>query len=281
MRYAVLRPLALLLVLGSPAAAYAAADVSLPHEAAVPGGIALVWLPKGAGDAPRVSFDERRVLVWRTPKGQVALVGIPLAAEPGTAELTLEEGEGRARALQFKILPKHYLTQSLTVAPGKVDLSPEDAKRAEQEQLKLRAVLAVFRESAPAALRFAMPVDGERQGSFGKRRVFNGEARSPHSGMDISAPQGAPVRAALGGVVAEAGDYFFSGNTVVIDHGEGLMTYYCHLSRIDVKVGDRLGTGEPVGLVGSTGRVTGPHLHFGVHLGNAWVDPALFLPDPG
>ncbi len=174
--------------------------------------------------------------------------------------------------------PKSYREQRLTVAPRTVDLSPEDEARYARERVHLAAVMATFSERGTSAdLHLRLPVPGRRSSSFGLRRVFNGQARHPHSGMDIAAATGTPVRAPMAGRVIDTGDYFFNGNTVWLDHGGGFITMYCHLSAIDVAAGDMLQAGDRLGAVGATGRVTGPHLHWGVMLNRTMVDPALFI----
>jgi len=147
------------------------------------------------------------------------------------------------------------------------------------ESKRTEAALTKFTPEVVPGLTFITPVEGRRSSSFGLRRFFNDQPRAPHSGMDIAAPTGTPIKAPAGGVITETGDFFFNGNTVFIDHGRGVVTMFCHLSRIDVKPGDTVEPGEVIGLVGATGRVTGPHLHFGISLNRAMIDPALFLPE--
>jgi murein DD-endopeptidase MepM/ murein hydrolase activator NlpD len=269
--------------------------------AAVPGGVALVELPVVPAlrqpasaqreSAPVASFGSSRVMVLRHGERWVAVVGLPLDTKPGPLTLRVEPTSASASTatsdatsaakpidVAFTVVDKAYKTQTLKVAPSQVDLSPEDLARFEREQVRLHAALAQWSEGAPAALRLRAPIAGPRSSSFGLRRVFNGQSRNPHSGMDIAAPTGTPVHAPLAGRVIDVGNYFFNGNTVVIDHGQGLMTMYCHLSAIDVREGEQIAAGATLGKVGATGRVTGPHLHWGVALNGAFVDPALFLP---
>lgn len=248
------------------------ASDALPFKPSpVPGGVALVNLGE-APRAPEARFRGERVLVRRHAKGWRAIVGLPLKAEPGAATLDLGD-----RALPFTIRPKHYPEQRLKVNPHHVNPNPEEEARIAREQALIEPIWKSRPEGLVPDLRFMQPTAGPRSASFGLRRFFNGEARSPHPGLDIAAPAGQVVRAPAGGVVVLTGDFFFSGGSVFLAHGEGVVSLFCHLSRIDVKEGQCLNAGEALGRVGSTGRSTGPHLHWGLSLNNARVDPRLFL----
>jgi hypothetical protein len=263
------------------AQAEAAQATTLPEQSLVPGGVALLHLDAAGSQPPEVSADEAPVMVLPDQRGWLAVVGIPLSASLGEHNVSVRSGEADAHEVSYVVGPKHYEEQQLTVAPSKVDLSAKDLARYQGEQKKLHAALATFSKSPPKSLVLLPPAAGIRTSSFGLRRVFNGEGRAPHSGMDIAVPSGTPVAAAADGRVVDTGNYFFNGNSVLIEHGEGLVTMYCHLSQIGVTVGQRVRRGQQIALSGATGRVTGPHLHFGVALNRAFVDPALFLPpDP-
>ncbi len=265
------------LAAGASGALPAAAATALPTRSAVPGGVELLDLGAATADRPEARADGHRVLVVQAAGRWVAVVGIPLAALPGNRSVDVRTGAGHD-ALTFAVADKAYPRQSLKVAPAQVDLSARDLARVRAEHERIDGALAHYSPSPPETLRFAPPVGGRRSSSFGMRRVFNGEARNPHSGMDIAAARGTPVSLPLAGTVLDTGRFFFNGNTVLVDHGEGLITMYCHLSAIDVRPGQRLAAGARLGAVGNTGRATGPHLHWGIALNGVWVDPALFLP---
>ena len=265
------------LALGLPRTLFAADSQVWPHASAVPGGIARIDLGPAA-ERPRATASGVPLLVVGDPIVWTALVGISLSTEPGPASIELITG-GESRKIAYTISPKRYSEQRLKVSPKTVDLSPEDLSRYERERTHQASVIATFREPLPSAFEMRQPTPGRRSSSFGLRRVFNGKPRNPHSGMDIAAPTGTPIISPLPATVIDTGDYFFNGNTVWLDHGGGLLSMMCHLSRIDVQPGDKLATGQRLGAVGATGRVTGPHLHWSISLNRAMVDPALFLDD--
>jgi murein DD-endopeptidase MepM/ murein hydrolase activator NlpD len=262
--------------LAGPVFVYAA----LPRASVVPGGVAIVDVGAATDPKPTVSFIDHGVLTVVDGARYKAVVGIALATKPGTYKVTVARHVGPPESVSFKVVDKKYREQQLKVPEKQVNLSPEDAARVETEQKHLRALYDAQSDSVPVTFSLAVPVNGPRSSSFGLRRVFNGQSRNPHSGMDIAADTGTPITAPADGKVVDVGNYFFNGNNVLIDHGGGFLTMYCHLSAFAVKAGDVVRTGQVIGKVGATGRVTGPHLHFGVLLNGASVDPALFLPAP-
>ncbi|MEZ5498812.1 MAG: peptidoglycan DD-metalloendopeptidase family protein [Steroidobacteraceae bacterium] len=276
------RLIAVLLFCGHAADVTLAADVAaapqLPQLRSVPGGITLIDTGVPITSQASARFDDHEVMLLRGAENWQALVGIALAQPVGKAALEVETAGAPARTVQFDVADHSYAVQKLKVPARQVNLSADDEARASRERAVIVAALGEFTATAPTTLRLAAPVTGPRSSSFGLRRMFNGQARSPHSGMDIAAPAGTPIAVAADGTVSNTGDYFFNGNTVIVDHGQGLVTIYCHLSRIDVTPGTKLERGAQLGLVGATGRVTGAHLHFGVALNGVMVDPALWLP---
>lgn len=261
-----------------PVAAFA-----LPAHSPHPGGIAVVEIGvvSPAGEAPAVISGGRRVMALRHDERWFAIIGIPLEQPPGDMTFTVDTGHGVPRTRSFTVLPHAYREQRLTVENRSyVDPDPAQLARIARERKLIDAALGNWRDSTPGETALLAPVDGIRSSSFGLRRFFNDQPRSPHKGMDIAANRGTPVASAGAGVVTATGDYFFNGRTVIIDHGQGLVTMYCHLDRIDVGDGEEVDAGSEIGAVGASGRVTGPHLHFGSYLNGTAVDPALLLAAP-
>jgi murein DD-endopeptidase MepM/ murein hydrolase activator NlpD len=243
----------------------------------VPGGIAVVRLPADV-DPASVRYEQRRVLVTRRENQPYAIVGLALGVQPGTHYLEARTLANKPLRLAFEVRDKTYETQHITIKDkSKVNPEKRDLQRIKREQKQIGADLSHWSDDTAVTLDFLKPVDGPLSSPFGLRRYFNDQPRNPHSGLDIAAGEGTSIRAPASGTIIDTGEFFFNGNTVFIDHGQGLITMYCHMSRIDVKPGQRVAAGEVIGAVGMTGRVTGPHLHWGVSLNNARVDPMLFL----
>jgi len=250
-----------------------AGTIAAADDLAWPGGLAWVDLGPAVGEAPVVEFNGKRVLVVNDNGEWRAVVGVPLSAKVGRASVTLADGT----ALSFDVNDHAYPEEHLKVAQSYVSLSEENLARYQRERKVIDAALNSWRDVPLAEVALNSPVEGPRSSSFGKRRFFNDEPRNPHTGMDIAVPEGTPIAAPRGGVITATGDFYFNGNTVFIDHGQGLVTMYCHLSEIGVAEGQEVGAGDTIGLVGKTGRVTGAHLHFGSYLNGNAVDPALLL----
>lgn len=260
----------LLMLIGAQAQA-----LTLPKELPVPGGVAIVAI--NTESKPEVTFYERKVLVVGDTGNWKAVVGIPLSAKVGTHHLQVASDDLNTR-ISFDIKDKEYEAQYLTIKNKRqVNPNEEDMRRILGEKKRIAAAKSHWRDTEEVALEFIKPTEGPYSSPFGLKRFFNEQPRRPHSGLDIAAPKGTPIKAPAAGVIINTGNYFFNGNTIFIDHGQGLITMYCHMDSIDVDEGTIVNTGDVIGEVGLTGRVTGAHLHWSVILNNTTVDPLLFL----
>jgi len=259
--------------------AFVTNSYALPQHSAVPGGVAVVPLKVKTTRTPTVHYRQRRVMVIAEKDQWLAVVGIPLTAKRGQHRLLIKTFDGRNLKQAFNVKPKKYASQRLTIKnKRKVNPYAKDLDRIRSDKKTIVSALSHWSDKKKAPDNFIQPVDGIFSSPFGLRRFFNDQPRKPHSGLDIAASEGTAIVAPADGTIVNTGDYFFNGNTVFIDHGQGLITMYCHMSRIDVKPGDKVKQGKTFGAVGQTGRVTGAHLHWGVSLNNVRVDPTLFLP---
>lgn len=252
--------------------AHAASYITRMLNKPVPGGVAVIDLGPGER-APQASFGGRPVMVIKEQNNWLAIVGLPLTLKPGPAQLTTG-----TRTLNFSVGKKAYPEQRITLKNQRqVNPNPNDLKRFERELAEQLRAYRSFSPGTPSNLLLDKPVNGPLSSRFGVRRFFNGEERNPHAGLDFAVAAGTPIKTPAAGKVILIGDYFFNGNTVFVDHGQGFISMFCHMSKIDVKVGQSLARGGVVGRVGSTGRATGPHMHWNVSLNDARVDPAIFI----
>ena len=255
---------------------------ALPQHNPVPGGIAVIPVPLSTST---VLFENRQVMLLSSQKGKYAVVGISLKTRPGDYPLelthkTASDTDEHQSMLSFQVGAKEYRVQRLTIEnKRKVNPYKEDIDRIIRERNEMNKAFKSFENLAQPAVDFVLPAEGPISSPFGLKRILNDQPRNPHSGLDIAAPTGTPIHAPAAGRVTAVGNYFFNGNTVLLDHGQGLISMYCHMSETTVAVGDALSPGDLIGKVGKTGRVTGPHLHWSVSLNNARVDPNLFISD--
>jgi murein DD-endopeptidase MepM/ murein hydrolase activator NlpD len=254
--------------------------VEIPSKALVPGDLLPVGLhARSPISRVECSFLEQQVLFYPLGDGKrwEALTGVDLETKPGLHSLTgtvwMADGRSKPIRKSLRVLPKKFPTQRIRVQQKYVTLNPKDSERAAREHRQLTEIWQSATDRRMWAEPFIRPVSSKRATGFGRRRIVNGEPRSPHSGVDLRATTGTPIRAANAGRVVMAKDLFFAGNTIILDHGLGLYTVYAHCSKMRAKPGDQVAQGQIIGEVGATGRVTGPHLHWACRINGARVNP--------
>jgi len=251
----------------------------LPVESPVPGGVVILELGPSHPPKPQVRFQGKQVMVIANDDRWTAVVGIPLKTKPGNHTVEVTRAGDKER-ITIVVQGKEYPAQYIKLPKGKeryVSPPAEDLARIKREGKILGRILSTWRETPQVDTDFHLPVKGRVGSPFGLCRYFNGEPRNPHSGLDLVAPAGTPIKAPATGKVIDTGNFFFTGNAVFLDHGQGLISGYFHMQKIAVKPGQTVQRGDILGAVGATGRVTGPHLHMNVYLNRTKVDPELFL----
>ncbi|RMH20717.1 MAG: M23 family metallopeptidase [Gammaproteobacteria bacterium] len=248
----------------------------IPRMEAVPGGV--VHIPLGPEKPKRVEYHHRPVMLIKKGPNWTAIVGIALATPVKTQNLMVTAVNGEQTTLQFDLHDKSYKSQHITLK-NKRQVNPTslDLKRIRREKKQMIKAFQHWSPNINPDSAFILPAKGPFSSPFGLRRFFNGEPRKPHSGLDIAADEGSPLKAPASGRILLTGHFFFNGNTVMIDHGQGLISMLCHLQQIDVEPGQMVHQGERIGRVGHTGRATGPHVHWSVSLNNNRIDPTLFF----
>ena len=251
---------------------------AFPRNDLKPGGVAILAVAPSNQPKPKVSYQKNPVAIVKGNQNWLAVVGIPLSAKSGSHQVSVYNSiSKKTSSKSFQVRNYKYKTQRLTIPnKNKVNPNKKSTKRIEREFFLKKKLKKTYSVNAPH-LNFVRPTTGRDSGRFGLRRILNKQKRNPHSGMDIAAPRGRSVKSAEAGRIIFTGDLFFTGKVVYIDHGNGLLSLYAHLSKINVKKGQQVKRGQLIGKVGKTGRVTGPHLHWSVYLNGNAVDPSLFL----
>jgi len=251
-----------------------------PEQALVPGGIALLPLPDYQMGT-KVYFNDKRVAIFSNKNTWFAMAGIGLSTAPGNYAFSINQPDGTTHQSKVTIKHKKYDEQHLTIKnKRKVNPNKQDTDRIIGESKRKKKAKTQYSATHPQ-IDFIWPTTGRISSIFGLRRFFNEQERNPHNGLDIAAEEGTPIKTAADGVVIESGDFFFSGNMVFIDHGQGIISLYAHMSEIAIKTGDIVKQGDIIGNVGQTGRATGPHLHFAIIANHELIDPILMLPKDG
>ena len=252
---------------------------ALPVPLPVPGGVAIVELKNDFDPRSKAYFGKKRVLTRKVNDNWQAVVGLPLKIKPGAHKIITVDPLGIKKRYQFSVFDKEYETRHITIKNKRmVSPTKKDIERHYKEKPLIIAALKKWSDNNQVQTNFIVPVEGRFSSIFGLRRIYNNQKRiRRHTGLDIAAPVGTVIKSPAKGTVVRTGSYFFTGNTVFIDHGQGLISMYCHLNKTKVSAGQQLEQGQPIGTVGMTGRVSGPHLHWVISLNNTKVDPKLFL----
>ena len=261
----------IILLLGTSNTAFA-----FPKHNPIPGGICILNLAPANTAKPQLKYQSKNIAVVRHQQQWKAVIGIALDAKIGSHSITIQQPTfSSTKTCQIKA--KKYRSQHIKLK-NKSQVNPQGQKLQRiLREMKLKKQLKRTFSPREPQLDFIKPIKGRDNGRFGLKRFFNGQARNPHSGMDIAAPIGRTIKASAAGQVLYTGNLFFSGNVVIIDHGQGVLSLYAHMSKILVKKGQQLPQKHIIGKVGKTGRATGPHLHWSVYLNGTAVNPALFL----
>lgn len=250
-------------------------------DASVPGGVAIIDLGLASETRPQARFGSKKIMVIQQDGKWKGVVGLSLKTIPGDYIVSYTTGKkGKSNnEIAIKVHPKTYLEQRIKMKQKKY-VSPDKKQlaRIKKEKKHMGKLFKIWRDT-DVAIDLSWPVKGPVSSPFGLKRFFNDQPRNPHSGLDIAAPEGTDIVLPSDGIVIDTGNYYFNGNTVFVDHGQGMISMFNHMSKITAKTGDKLKRGDKIGEVGKTGRVTGPHLHWSLNLNQTRVDPMLFLPE--
>ncbi|MEA1890876.1 MAG: peptidoglycan DD-metalloendopeptidase family protein [Pseudomonadota bacterium] len=248
-------------------------------ESSVPGGVTIVDLGAASEVRPQARFGSKKIMVIQQDGQWKGLVGLSLKTLPGDYIVSYKSGNKRKTdsEITIKVLPKTYPEQRLKMKLKKyVSPNKEQLARIKKEKIHMGKLFKIWRDT-DVSIDLSWPVNGLVSSPFGLKRFFNDQPRNPHSGLDIAAPEGTDIVLPSDGNIIDTGNYYFNGNTVFVDHGQGMISMFNHMSKITAKTGDKLKRGDKIGEVGKTGRVTGPHLHWSLNLNQTRVDPMLFL----
>jgi murein DD-endopeptidase MepM/ murein hydrolase activator NlpD len=253
---------------------------NLPKNTPQPGGILLKKISCPNNQTPSIYFHNHKIMVIKDTNHAdycYAIVGLSLALKPGTYNLINKTKKTNTK-ISFNIKQKKYPTHNIKIK-NKLMVTPnkKGIQRIKHEHKSTTNILTTWTKTQDIDMHFLKPAKGPISCPFGLHRLFNGQPRSSHKGIDIAANLGSKIIAPSNGKVLYTDDNYFAGNVVYIDHGQGLITQYCHLSKIFVKARQKVTKGQVIGLVGKTGRATGAHLHFGVRLNGTWVNPTLLI----